>query len=221
MPRAASGSMSPRCIAVAFITMTNETMNKPISPESLRQLFLDARSVNGFLERDVPDSLIHSLYEIQKWGPTSMNCQPARYVFLRSAAQKQRLAQFLSAGNVDKTLAAPVTMIIATDKEFFHNLSSQFKAYDARPLFESNAELARLTALRNASLQGAYVMLAARSLGLDCGPMSGFDASALNREFFPEGRFEVNFLLNLGYGDPGQNYPRGPRLAFEETSVIL
>lgn len=196
-------------------------MNNPISPESLQQLFLDARSFNGFVDQDVTDNTIHTLYDIQKWGPTSMNCQPARYVFIKSAGQKQRLVKFLSPGNVEKTLAAPVTAIIATDKAFFQNLPSQFKAYDAKSMFENNIELASSTAFRNASLQGAYFMLAARSLGLDCGPMSGFDSVALNKEFFPEGRFEVNFLLNIGYGDPRKNYPRGPRLAFDETSVIL
>jgi len=150
-----------------------------------------------------------------------MNCQPARLVFVTSPEGKARLAPALSPGNLDKTLAAPATVIIATDSRFYEHLPTMFPAYDARPMFEADAPLAASTALRNGTLQGAYLILAARALGFDCGPMSGFDASKLNAAFFPDGRYQVNFLCNLGIGDSASLHPRGPRLSFEEACRIV
>lgn len=183
--------------------------------------FLDARTFNRFADRPVDDTTLRRLYDVLKWGPTSMNCQPARWVFVRSAAAKARLKEALNPANVDKTLAAPVTAIVAMDTRFHELMPAQFphnpKAGDA---FAASAELARTTALRNSSLQGAYLIVAARLLGLDAGPMSGFDAAKLNAAFFPDGRWQANFLVNLGYGDASGNRPRGPRLAFEEAARI-
>ena len=150
-----------------------------------------------------------------------MNTQPARFIFLRSAEAKARLLPTLAPGNVDKTRKAPVTVIVAQDRRFFDHLPTQFKAYDAKPLFEGNAALAESTAFRNSSLQGAYLMIAARLLGLDVGAMSGFDPDKLNAEFFPDGQWKVNFLVNLGYGDAAGNYPRGPRLAFDTVAQVF
>jgi 3-hydroxypropanoate dehydrogenase len=187
----------------------------------LAQAFTEARTVNRFRPEPVGDDTVHALYDLLKWGPTSMNCQPGRYLFLRSEAAKQRLKPCLSPGNVDKTMAAPLTVLVATDSRFFEHLPEQFKAFDAKPMFEGNAALAEATGFRNSTLQGAYLMIAARLLGLDCGPMSGFDAAKANAEFFPDGRFKANFLVNLGYGDPAGNYPRGPRLPFEVAAQVL
>ena len=149
-----------------------------------------------------------------------MNCQPARLVFITSAEGKVRLASALSPGNLDKTLNAPLTVIVATDSRFYEHLPTMFPAYDARPTFAGDAALAASTAFRNGTLQGAYLILAARAIGLDCGPMSGFDAGKLNAEFFPDGRYQANFLCNIGIGDPAMLHPRGPRLSFEEACEI-
>ena len=194
---------------------------KPANDHALDLAFREARSFNRFTADPVSDSTLSALYELLKWGPTSMNCQPARFVFLRTEAAKERLKPALSPGNVDKTMAAPVVAIVAIDNRFHEHLPQQFPAYDAKPMFEANPALATATADRNGSLQGAYLMIAARLLGLDCGPMSGFDAAKLNAEFFPDGRWRANFLVNLGYGDPAGNHPRGPRLAFEQAVTLL
>lgn len=194
----------------------------PIAPDVFDQVFRTARTFNAFTGREVPDALLRELYALLRWGPTSMNCQPARYVFVKSDAAKDRLAPALSAGNVAKTMAAPVTVIVATDTRFHEHLPTQFPANaKAAALFAGNAALAESTAFRNGTLQGAYLIVAARLLGLDCGPMSGFDAARLNAEFFPDGRYRANFLVNLGYGDPHGNYPRGPRLDFDTVAQIL
>lgn len=187
---------------------------------ALAQLFTEARTHNGFRPEPIPEATLRQLYDLMKWGPTSMNCQPARLVFVTSAAGKERLKPALSPGNLDKTLAAPATVIIASDSRFYEHLPTNFPAYDAKPMFEANAELAAATAFRNSSLQGAYLMLAARALGLDCGPMSGFDAGKLDAAFFPDGRYKTNFICNLGIGDPSKLYPRGPRFTFEEACSI-
>lgn len=194
---------------------------QPLPLESLEQAFLAARSVNAFRDTPVTDAMLMELHALLRWGPTSMNCQPGRFVFVRSEAAKARLLPALAPGNVEKTRHAPVTVIVAQDTRFFEHLPTQFPAYDARPMFEGNAELAAATAFRNSTLQGAYLIIAARMLGLDAGPMSGFDASKVNAEFFPDGRYAVNFLVNLGYGDPAGNYPRGPRLGFDEVAQVL
>ncbi|MBL8307590.1 MAG: malonic semialdehyde reductase [Rubrivivax sp.] len=188
---------------------------------ALAQAFTAARTFNRFRPEPVSDDTLAALYDLLKWGPTSMNCQPARYVFLRSEAAKQRLKPALSPGNAEKTMAAPVVAIVAIDTQFHEHLPTQFPAYDARPMFAGNPALAETTAFRNGTLQGAYLILAARMLGLDCGPMSGFDAARANAEFFPDGRFKANFLVNLGYGDPAGNHPRGPRLPFGTAAQIL
>ena len=195
-------------------------MTTSLSSEALDQLFVQARTHNGFAPEPVAEATLRHLYSLMKWGPTSMNCQPARLVFVTSATGKARLAPALSPGNLDKTMAAPATVIVATDSRFYEHLPTMFAAYDAKPTFEGNAELAASTAFRNGTLQGAYLILAARALGLDCGPMSGFDADKLNAEFFPDGRYQANFLCNLGVGDPARLYPRGPRLSFEEACEI-
>lgn len=200
--------------------MNSETAMSALSPAALDQLFVAARTHNGFAPAPIPEATLRQLYDLMKWGPTSMNCQPARFVFVTSPEAKARLAPALSPSNRDKTLAAPATVIIATDTRFYEHLPTQFPAYDAKPMFAGNADLAASTALRNGTLQGAYLILAARALGLDCGPMSGFDAPTLNAAFFPDGRYQANFLCNLGVGDPAKLHPRGPRLSFEAACRI-
>jgi 3-hydroxypropanoate dehydrogenase len=183
--------------------------------------FRQARTFNKFKPDAVSDETLREVLELMKWGPTAMNAQPARFVFLKSEAAKQRLAPALSPGNLAKTLAAPVVVIVATDTRFFDHLPTQFPAYAAKPMFEGNPAMAEATATRNGTLQGGYFIVAARLLGLDCGPMSGFDIAKVNAEFFPDGRFKANFLINLGYGDASGNHPRNPRLAFEDVAQIL
>ena len=188
---------------------------------ALEQVFTSARTFNIFTDQAVSDETLRQLYDLLRWGPTSMNTQPARYVFLRSKESRQRLIPALSPGNQAKTLAAPMTIIVALDTRFFDHLPTQFPAYDAKPMFEGNAALAESTAFRNGTLQGAYLIIAARLLGLDCGPMSGFDPAKVNAEFFPDGLWKANFLINLGYGDASGNYPRSPRLSFESVAQVL
>ncbi|SBT03620.1 oxidoreductase subunit of the alternative pyrimidine degradation pathway [Candidatus Accumulibacter aalborgensis] len=191
-----------------------------LTAEALDQLFISARTHNGFAAEPIPEATLRRLYDLMKWGPTSMNCQPARLVFVTTPEGKAKLAPALSPGNLDKTLAAPATVIIATDSLFHEHLPTMFPSYDARPMFAGNAELAAGTAFRNGTLQGAYLIIAARALGLDCGPMSGFDAGKVNAAFFPDGRWQANFLCNVGIGDPARLHPRGPRLSFEEACRI-
>ncbi|WP_043330790.1 malonic semialdehyde reductase [Curvibacter gracilis] len=188
---------------------------------ALDQLFRSARTVHAFKPVPVPDETLHALYELLKWGPTAFNAQPARFVFVRSAEAKARLKPALSAGNQAQTEAAAVSVIVAQDSRFQEHLPSQFPAYDAKPLFDGNAALAQATAFRNSSLQGAYLILAARALGLDAGPQSGFNPAAVDAAFFPDGRYSTNFIVNLGVGDPAGTHPRGPRLAFEAVAEIV
>jgi nitroreductase len=196
-------------------------MRPAIADSALEQIFRGARTAHAFRPDPVPDPTLHSLYELVRWGPTAFNCQPARFVFVRSPAAKERLKAVLSPGNVGQTMSAPVTVIVAADTRFFEYLPQQFPAYDAKPIYENDAALAQATAARNASLQGAYLLIAARALGLDCGPMSGFSPTALDAEFFPDGRFKSNFLVNLGVADPWATQPRGPRLDFAVATQIL
>jgi nitroreductase len=196
-------------------------MTNALHTDALAQLFTAARTFNKFTNQAVSDAMLQQLYDLAKWGPTSLNSQPARFVFVKSAAAKARLKPALAAGNADKTMAAPVCVIVAQDSNFQSHISEQFPAFDARPMFDGNATLASTTAFRGSTLQGAYLMLAARSLGLDCGPMSGFDSAAVDAAFFADGRFKSNFLINLGYGDASGNYPRGPRLGFDTACQIL
>ncbi len=197
-------------------------MTKSVDTKSLEQAFLNARSVNKFNSETVADELIAELYELMKWAPTSMNCQSGHFVFVKTPEAKQRLNSALMEGNKEKTMQAPVTVIIATDTEFFNHMPEQFPAVpNAKEMFAGNADFSKATAERNSSMQGAYLIIAARMLGLDCGPMSGFDNAAVDAEFFPEGRYKSNFLINLGYADSSGNYPRGPRLSFEQATCII
>lgn len=198
------------------------TAPTPDFETALDLAFRSARSFNRFTDRPVSAETLARLYDLLKWGPTSMNSQPARYVFVQSAEAKARLQPCLVRGNVDKTMSAPVTVIVAFDTAFYEQLPTQCPAIPgARDMFAGNAALADATAFRNSSLQGAYLIVAARMLGLDCGPMSGFDADKVNAEFFPDGRYKVNLLINLGYGDASANYPRGPRLNFEAVAEVV
>ncbi|MCP3713172.1 malonic semialdehyde reductase [Paraburkholderia sp. CNPSo 3274] len=189
---------------------------------ALDMLFRGARSQNGWLDRPVTDEQLRALYDLTKYGPTSMNTSPARFVFLRTPEGKARLAPALAPGNLDKTLAAPVCVIVGYDQRFYDHLPKLFPhRADARAFFEDKADLIESTAFRNGTLQGAYLILAARALGLDCGPMSGFNDQKVNDEFFPEGHVRANFLCNIGYGDPEKVLDRLPRLAFDEACTLL
>jgi 3-hydroxypropanoate dehydrogenase len=189
--------------------------------DTLDQLFRQARTHSAWLPRRVPVEVLREVYELARWGPTSANCTPARFVFLESATAKAHLVPALSPGNVEKTKAAPVTVIVAWDTEFYERLPQLFPQADMRSYFVGKQPLIDETALRNGSLQGGYFILAARALGLDCGPMSGFDAAKVNAEFFPDGKWKANFLCNLGYGDRSKLFPRNPRLEFDEACRVL
>ncbi|MBL8831608.1 MAG: malonic semialdehyde reductase [Rhodospirillales bacterium] len=188
---------------------------------AIAHLFLNARTQNGWLDRPVPDALLREIYDVAKMGPTSMNTQPMRVVFLRTPEAKKRLVPALMAANVDKTAAAPVTAIVARDTKFYEYMPEIWHKPEARETFAGNPALAAATAQRNATLQGAYLMIAARAVGLDCGPMSGFDAAKVDAEFFPDGRFKTDFLCNLGYGDASKLFGRQKRLPFETACTVL
>jgi 3-hydroxypropanoate dehydrogenase len=186
-------------------------------------LFRKARTHNVFSDKPVSDAILRQVHELMKWGPTSANCQPARLVFVRSKAAKEQLAPALSPTNLDKTMKAPLTAIVAYDPRFYEHLPRMFAHNQtAKSWFEGPEKkaFAETTAFRNGSLQGAYFILAARAVGLDCGPMSGFDNAKVDAAFFPDGRFKSNFLCNLGYGDAGKLMPRNPRFTFEEACRI-
>jgi 3-hydroxypropanoate dehydrogenase len=187
---------------------------------SLDQIFRIARTYRRWQDKPVSDAMLHAVYELMRLGPTSSNCCPARIVFVRSPAAKEKLKPALDAGNVVQTMAAPVTAIVAHDLEFYEKLPFLTPHFDARSEFVGNEPLIETTAFRNGSLQGAYLIIAARALGLDCGPMSGFDNARVDATFFPEGTVKSNFLCNLGYGDPARLHPRAPRLAFGEACRI-
>lgn len=193
-----------------------------IAQACLDQLFFNARTANGFLDKPVPVALLQEAYDIAKMGATSMNSQPTRYVFLNTPEARARLLPALSPGNLEKTKVAPVTVIVATDTQFYEHMPLLFpNNAGAKALFEGNAPLAQGTATRNGTLGGAYFMIAARAVGLDCGPMSGVDLAKVNAEFFPDGRYTANFLINLGYGDNSKLFPRNPRLTFEQACSVL
>ena len=211
-------------------------MSKVLSDEALDQLFRKARTYNAWLDEPITDGELRQLYDLMKWGPTSANCLPARLVFLRSREAKERLIPALAPNNVEKTRTAPVTVIIAYDLLFHEKLPRLFPhSPKMRDLFATNPQLVEVTAKRNSSLQGAYLMIAARALGLDCGPMSGFDSAKVDeeffgagkecegcdQEFFPAGHVKSNFLCNLGHGDRSKLFPRGPRLEFAEACTLL
>lgn len=184
-------------------------------------LFRDARTHNAWLDRPVAPETLRALYDLMKWGPTSANCSPLRVLFLASPAAKERLRPALSPGNLAKTISAPVTAVLGYDTRFYEHMGALFP-HDptARSWFEGKPS-AEPTAFRNSSLQGGYFIMAARAVGLDCGPMSGFDPAKLEAEFWPDGRIKANFLCNLGYGDRAKLFPRGPRFAFAEVCEIL
>lgn len=188
---------------------------------ALDQLFLHARTANGFLDEAVPQSVLREVYELARMGPTSLNTQPARYLFLTTAQAKARLLPMLSAGNVEKTQSAPVTVVVATDTRFYEHMPQIWHQAGARERMAADHEGAQAGAQRNTSLSAAYFMLAARALGLDCGPMGGFDGERLDAEFFPDGRYRVSLLINLGYADERKLRARNPRLDFEQACSVL
>lgn len=196
-------------------------MIKPLTSNSFNQVFLEARTFNKFIEKDVSNELIKEVYELAKWGPTSMNCQPGRFIFIKSIEEKEKLKPALMPGNQDKTMVAPVTVIVASDTLFYEQLPSQFPVNpNAKAMFKDNTAISESTMLRNSTLQGAYFIMAARMLGLDCGPMSGFDNKVVDDIFFKNGRYKSNFLINIGFGDSSGNHPRGPRLNFDQIAEI-
>jgi 3-hydroxypropanoate dehydrogenase len=193
-----------------------------LSDESLNLIFREARTYNAWLDKPVDDSLLAAVYDLAKMGPTSANMCPMRLVFVKSKEAKEKLKPALDAGNVDKTMAAPVTAIIGMDIHFYEQLPKLFPHADARAWFKDLPDnILEYIALRNSSLQGAYFMLAARSLGLDCGPMSGFDNAKVDAAFFAGTTIKSNFLCNLGYGNKSKLYPRSPRLNFKEACQII
>lgn len=191
-----------------------------LTQQALDRLFLEARTHNGWLDRPVSDDVLRQVYDLARMGPTAVNTQPMRIVFVRTPEGKERLKPALAAGNLDKTMAAPVTAIIGYDLAFVDTLPRVFPHVDARPWFAGNDAMIQESAFRNSSLQGAYLMLAARAVGLDVGPMSGFDAAKVEAEFFPGSSIRANFLCNLGYGDESKLFPRSPRLDFEDVVTL-
>ena len=197
-------------------------MANRLGQDALDQLFLEARTHNKWQAKDVPDTTLHELVKLMNMGPTSANCEPTRIIFVRTPAAKQRLAPFLSEGNRSKTMDAPVCAIIGYDLKFYEHLPKLFPHnLTARTWFEGKGDVTTMTAFRNGSLQGAYFILAARALGLDTGPMSGFDNAGVDKEFFPEGHVKSNFLCSIGYGDPAGLFARSPRFSFDEMAKII
>jgi 3-hydroxypropanoate dehydrogenase len=192
-----------------------------LDDHSLDQLFREARTQNRWQDRPVPDAKLEEIYDLQKFGPTSANSSPARFVFVRTAEGKAKLKQALSAGNVEKTMTAPVTVIIAHDVEFYEKLPFLFPHADARSWFAGNKAFAETSAFRNGTLQGAYLMMAARAVGLDVGAMSGFDNAKVDELFLAGTSWKSNFLVNIGYGDPAGLFPRSPRLSFDEAAKLV
>ncbi len=192
-----------------------------ITQDVLDQLFFTARTQNGWLEQPVADDQLRQIFDLMKWAPTSANSSPARFVFVKTPAAKERLLACAAPGNVEKIKAAPVCVIVAEDLEFYEKLPKLFPHADARSWFVGNQAMIEKTSFRNSTLQGAYFILAARALGLDCGPMSGFDNAKLDAEFFAGTAWRSNFLINLGHGDPAKVFPRSPRLDFDEACKIL
>ncbi|MHB8568943.1 MAG: malonic semialdehyde reductase [Metallibacterium sp.] len=197
-------------------------MQPELSAAALDQIFREARTYNAFLPREISDAQLRAMYDLAKMAPTSANASPARIVFVKSQEAKARLAPTLSEGNRAKTLAAPVTAIVATDHAFYEHLPKLFPHADARSWFAGNQALSEITAFRNGTLQGAYLIIAARALGLDCGPMSGFDNARIDEVFFANTTFKSNFLINIGYGDASRDlFPRSPRFDFDEVCSIV
>ena len=195
-------------------------MRGKLDDDALDLIFRKARTHNGFQPIAIAEALLREVYDLAKWGPTSANSTPARFLFIVSPEAKAKLAPAMSEGNRAKTLAAPVNLVIGYDTKFYELLPELYPREAARGWFEGKPDV-EITALRNSALQGAYFMIAARSLGLDCGPMSGFDAALINKTFWPDGRIKANFMCNIGYGDEAKVYPRSPRLPFEKACEVV
>jgi 3-hydroxypropanoate dehydrogenase len=195
-------------------------MAEPLNDAALDQLFRTARTHNKWQDRPVYDATLHELYDLLKMGPTSANASPARFVFIRSPEGKEKLREVVSAGNLEKTMTAPVTVVVAYDTAFYDKLPVLFPHADAKPWFTGNAAFAEATAMRNSALQGAYLIMAARSLGLDTGAMSGFNNAKLDELFLEGTGWKSNFLVNLGFGDDAGLFGRLPRLPFDEVAVL-
>lgn len=192
-----------------------------VADDTLDIIFREARTRNEWEDRSVSNALMQAVYDLTKWGPTSANCSPARFVFVSSDDAKARLKPFLMEGNIEKAMMAPCCVIIGYDLDFYEKLPELFPHADAKSWFEGNEPLIKETAFRNGTLQAAYFMIAARSLGLDCGPMSGFDQEGVNKEFFAGTNYKANFLCNIGYGADEDLFPRAPRLEFDEACQVL
>ncbi len=195
--------------------------NSILSDSALEQLFRSARSHNGWQDKPVTDEQLQQLYDLMKWGPTSANSCPARIVFVKSAEAKERLKPSLQEGNIEKSMTAPIVAIIAMDMEFYEEFETLFPHADAKSWYVGKAKKIQESAFRDSSLQAAYLIMAARSLGLDCGPMSGFDNAVLDAEFFPDGKVKSNFICGIGYGDEAKLFPRLARLSFERVCSIV
>ncbi len=195
-------------------------MRGKLDDDALDLIFRKARTHNGFQPIAIAEALLREVYDLAKWGPTSANSTPARFLFIVSPEAKAKLTPAMSEGNRAKTLAAPVNLVIGYDTKFYELLPELYPREAARGWFEGKPDV-EITALRNSALQGAYFMIAARSLGLDCGPMSGFDAALINKTFWPDGRIKANFMCNIGYGDEAKVYPRSPRLPFEKACEVV
>ncbi len=192
-----------------------------LTEDALSQLFLTARTHKNWADKEVPEGLLQEIYDLAKMGPTSANCLPMRILFIKSSVAKERLKLALDEGNVEKTMAAPVTAIIAYDLKFYERMNELFPMVDAKSWFVGNENFTQKTAFQNSTLQGAYFILAARACGLDCGPMTGFNNAKVDEEFFHETSWRSNFLINLGYGEEEKLHPRLPRLSFEEIAKVI
>jgi 3-hydroxypropanoate dehydrogenase len=213
----------PAAIFVPFVPCHGweEMPSRQADDAGLDLIFRAARTRNGWQDKPVPEAMFRAVYDLAKWGPTSANSSPGRFVFVRSVEAKERLRPHLMETNVDKTMRAPCCVIVAYDARFYDLLPKLFPSRDFRSGFAANATLSEETAFRNGTLQGAYFLIAARALGLDCGPMSGFNRKTLDAEFFPDGRWRSNFLCNIGYGSDENLFPRNPRLDFDEACLVL
>lgn len=193
----------------------------PLDEEALNLIFGEARSMNGWQDKDVSDAMIHSLYDLTKMGPTSTNCSPARFVFVKSEAEKVKFEPALLPNNISKVMTAPVVAIIGYDLDFSDHMTKLFPHMDVAPMYKGNNEMNVSTAFRNSSLQGAYLMMVARAMGLDCGPMSGFNNQLVDETFFSNTNIKSNFLCCIGYGDSTKIFQRLPRLDFDEVCKII
>lgn len=196
-------------------------MNNPLNNQALEQLFSQARTFSAWQDKTVSPELLHQLYDLVKFAPTAANTTPARFVFVSSPEAKAKLKPALAEGNIDKTMQAPVTVIVAADHEFYEHLATLFPHTDAKSWFVGNQAAIDSTAFRNSSLQGAYLIMAARALGLDAGPMSGFNNQLVDELFFAGTQIKSNFLINLGYGDVAKLHARNPRLTFDQAAQIV